>query len=366
MSQADYLVRLHDTDGSLKEVFDKLRKMTINHKNNSISTMTLYLDGPDSRFAEFGLDNLLEVRRKVEGEDWYREYLGFHRTPQRQFTEGQAYIFTSYSRGLLDLVRRRSILYKATTAHTLKGAAAETVIKEFVYENVGADANDATRLVNGVTTGFTVDVNAALGPTWSGQRSYKNVLEVIQEIANDSHIYFDVIADDTDLDAFTFKTYYPVRGTDRRDTVIFSLDFGNMIIPSYTYSRTEEANVVAVLGPEQGTARRTLVVESLAVGDSIWNRIEATYDARQQQTLAALTSAGNEELEKLKAEEVFAFTILQTDSLKYGRDYFLGDLVTAKFEEIERTMIINEVELDLDSETGEENIKVGVELYEDP
>jgi len=41
-------------------------------------------------------------------------------------------------------------------------------------------------------------------------------------------------------------------------------------------------------------------------------------------------------LDKLQAAETFTFNTLETVSLRYGRDYFVGDTVTAEYQGIER------------------------------
>lgn len=267
--------------------------------------------------------------------DWYRESTLLHRTPSGQLTSADHKIFTSYSRGLIDLIARREIWYYANTAQTLKGGPAETVMKQYVEENAGPSALFLNgRASDGVISGFTVVPTAGLGLDWAGQRSFQNLLSVLQEIASASGVDFDVVRTDTGGPvAFEFRTYYPQLGTNRSATVQFGTLLGNMVTPFYTNSRTEEITRVLALGAGENTARRVLAADGTHIADSPWNLIEKSEDARSEDTLTGLQKIAAAVLAKGVPQESFTFQVLQTQSLMYGRDYFLGDIVTASFED---------------------------------
>lgn len=153
-----------------------------------------------------------------------------------------------------------------------------------------------------------------------------------------------------------FRCYYPQLGTDRRTTVIFSPLHGNMLTPTYTVSRTEEATVCVVLGQEEGTARRTVTRRSTAETDSPWNMIEMTRDARNEATYVGMTQDGDESLTEAAANPEFKFSVLQTEGLRYGVDYFLGDIVTAKLYNITDIKKIAEVSINVSE--GKEGIDI--------
>lgn len=347
---------LRDTSFEQIAFFESFNRLEIKHHLNSFSDHVLSLSGYDERISLFGLDCLVEVRRKIPNESWYTEYIGFHRSSERSISEADRRIYTSYGRGLLDLVNRRSIMYYATTTYTLKSGPGETVMKEYVEENLGASATSPPRVVSGTFPNFTIELDLARGNNWFGQRSYKNLLEVLQEVAIATSVDFDIVWTGT---GFEFKCYSPQRGTDRRDTVIFSPSFGNMIRPNYILSRTEEANVIVVMGSDIGTARRIQVRESTAQNDSPWNKIEAAHDARQEDTISALQSAGDAQLEELAAKENFTCEIVQTNTLQYGRDYFLGDIVTLVFDDIIRVKKIIGVEINISEGKEDINLEFG-------
>lgn len=338
-TQARYLVRLYDTAGALKAVFDDWRTMELQRRVGTYDLLTFAIDGADSRRSLFTLDSIIEVWRKLSDEDaeWYREATLMHRTPRRQITERGTRIFTSYSRGLNDLLRRKEILYPANTAFTLKGGPAESVMKEYVEENAGPTALEVNgRAADGALLGFTVVPSAGQGLDWAGQRSWQNLLDVLQEIAAAAGVDFEVVRTDvpgSGAAAFEFRCYWPQLGTDRTATVQFATLFSNMENPYYTKSRTEEYNRVVALGAGQDVTRRFIVQDSVYTVDSPWNTIEKTQDATAEDTLAGLLAIADAALETGKPQETLTFQTLQTSSLLYGRDYFLGDLVTAAFDD---------------------------------
>lgn len=360
-TQARYQVRLYNTAGTLQAVFDDWRTMELQRRVGTYDLLTFSIDGADSRKTLFTLDSIVEVWRRVGDASWYREATLLHRTPGRQITERGTRIFTCYARGLIDLLRRREILYPANSAFTLKGAVAETVMKAYVEENAGPTALESLgRAADGALSGFTVEPSAGRGIEWAGQRSWQNLLDVLQEISAAGNVDYDVVRTDvpgSGSATFEFRCYFPQLGTDRSGTVQFATQFGNMQNPYYTLSRTEEYNRVVALGAGQDSARRYIVQESAYAIDSPWNTIEKTQDARQEDTLSGLIAIATAALETGQPQEQFTFTVLQTAAYQYGRDYFLGDIVSAAFDDdVSATKKITGVTLNVSE--GKENIDV--------
>lgn len=361
MQQARYKVRLYrPNDGLLVAEFDNWRTLNFTRTVNGIGSHAIAFEGltgpkPDPRFDLFTLDSIVEVWRQPFGKPWYLEYGGMHRTPEVSLSEGGHYIFTSYGRDYLTFLDRRRLLYPSTLAQSIKGAAGETVIKEFVNENAGPGANNAARKNNGVTLGLSIEADLARGTYWFGQRSWQPLLDIITEVALATGVDFSIVRTG-DL-TWEFRCYYPQMGTDRTLTAIFSPLHGNMLAPTYTVSRTEEATVCVVLGQEQGTARRTVTRRSTAETDSPWNMIEMTKDARNEATYTGMTQDGDLALSEVQKNPEFKFSVLQTEGLRYGVDYFLGDMITAKLYSITDTKKIVEVSIGVSE--GKESIDIG-------
>lgn len=342
---ARYEIRIYNTQGTLLAVFTNFTYLEFEHNINRFSTHKFDLDATELDVdGLFGVDYLVEFRRvdREFGIESYREYAGFHRTRQEWLTEGQQDKFSSYGRSFLDLINRRIIGYYAGSA---KAGPADECIVEFVDQNAGPNATqDNDRLYPGVTSGLVITPATGNAPDWDGERSYVNLLDVIQEIGESHSVDFDVTWDGAV--GFTFYTKYPRLGTDRSadngvvDPVIFSTHFGNMVAPSFTHSRTEEVNTLFVLGAGQEDLRETLLVKTTRTDDSPWNQIESSVDDRMDDTDNALFAAGKAKLEELDAKESFVFEVLQTPGCAYGKHYFLGDLITATFKNHTRDLKI--------------------------
>lgn len=356
MSIQAYRLDIYNVLGEqVAEIVNPL-SVQIEHRLDWFSTHTISLPRYDNIQDLFPLDAIIEVYRKLSGE-WYFEYGGFHRTPQRVIQANDEKVFWSYGRNYNDLLHRRTIMYPSdrVSGKTLKSGPAETVMKQFVSENATADAISPPRGRSGKFTGLTLNIEGdqARGPNWAGQRSNKKLLDVLQEIATVSGVDFAIRR--VGPTEFEFHCGYPQLGSDLTATTQFNPLVGNMVAPSYTFSRTEEANVIMVLGQGTGTARFNLVVTSGAQFDSPWNDIEEIVDARSESTFAGITQAGKDALAERAAKESFQFQAVQTDSLQYGRDYKVGDAVLAVFDDIVRPKKVIGCRLTL-TENGEETV----------
>lgn len=355
-------IRLYNTSYQLQRVFDTWRVLTFTKKVNGWGFHAIDFDDQRQTLAQqFGLDYFIEIWREdpAAGIAPYKEYEGFHRTPQRQLTETGLRIFTSYGRTYTDLLARRAVLYRAGSAGAEKSGPGETVMNYYVWENAGNIATTAAgRLADGVTTGLAIAGSGSGGGPWSGKKAFQNLLDVLVDISNSTGVDFQVVRTGTGP-TFEFRTYYPQLGLNRAQGSLFPAVFGvplaNMQAPSYTLSRTEEITAVVVLGQGQDAQRAFLELTSATdLAASPWNRIEKTHDARNESTTAALQNEGLSQLAELGKKESFTFQVLQQSSLVYGRDYDLGDIVTATYGEISRNKKI--LEVSVSTGEGQESI----------
>lgn len=374
---ARYKIRLKDTTGTLVAELDQFIRLIYKKQVNKSGYYALWMSGDDDRIDLFTLDTPIEIWRAIpeEGVDWYLDFEALHRTPVRQKVKTGAPLFTSYGRGYNDLLSRRHILYNPDSAFTQKSGAGETIMKEYVDENIGPSATFPPRLfASGVIPGFTVQADGAAGNTWSGGRAYKNLLTVCQEIANETGVDFQVVGTGDYL--WEFRAFDEQLGIDSsilnldittglngagNPPVIFSVVRGNMGIPIYSESRNDEVNTLMVLGKGQGTDRERVQVVNADVADSPINRREGVRNSTANSGAAELTSYGEATLPTLAKQESFVFNVIQVPSTLYGRDYNLGDLITARFDDIERNKKIVDVEVSVSAEnTIVENVRIEV------
>ncbi len=340
---------------------------------NDVGGYTLELDGDLAVINDFIVDGQVEIRRRDQdaGIDWYTDFQGFHRTQQQRNAQDGASIYTSQGVDFKHLLARRAILYRDTSDEAAKTGPGETVMKSYVDENAGPGATSPPRLFDGVFPGLAIQVDGAAGPDWDGNKPYRPLLDTLREIADATDVDFDLVA--TGPVAFEFQAQAAPLGLDRTTVgidpgtglngagnapVIFSLDFGNMEIPALTTHRLNEITAAIVLG--QGAEGNREVVErtSAATADSPWNRIEGNKLANQVEDIDGLNAVGDAMLQELQARIVFTFQALQIPATLYGRDYFVGDRVTARYGGTERNFQVTAATITVAA--GREDIQIEV------
>lgn len=360
LPQSRYQVRLYGTDGVLRAIFDDWNSLYYFARLSDFGYHTFSIYGDDPRRDLFTVDSLVEVLKYNDGlgVPWHREYIGFHRTFQDQISDRGGRLFTSYGRGMEDLIHRRALYYPAGSAFDLKSGPADDIMKAYVRENVTSIATVANgRLRDGTIPGFTVTVDIGAGPAYSSSGPWKNVFDIVQGIAKATMVDFDVTVTLPAL-SFVFSTYWPRKGANRTgaNPLVFSTGHANMSQPYGVESHMEEFNTVIVLGPGEATNRTTVLrADAAAQLASPWGAIEHTFDARNTDTVSALQAVGDEQLRTGRATRKISFTALQSRSTIFGRDFFLGDLVVARYKSLEAFKKLIGVEVTMAE--GKENIR---------
>ncbi len=365
---ADYELRIKDTTGTdIARIVD-YRRLDYTHRVNAPDSHAIIFDGNATFIPSIDIDYQVEVLRRLNPTiPFYLEYEGFHRTQLRQTTGKGQSLFTSFGVGYAHLLKRRGIWYPSGSAQAEKTGFGETVMKNFVDENAGPSATFPPRLLaSGVTSGLTLQPTGGAGASWTGGRAYQNLLQVLQEIADVSAVDFQVVGVGAAL--FEFQAQATPIGDDRsvgngagNAPVTFSLDFANMAIPVLSFSRTAEASAVIVMGQGIGSDRTVVQrTNTITIDDSPWNRIEVSRGAVNESATAGLNAVGDNLLELLRPNESFTFQPIQQESYQYGRDYFVGDLVTTRYQAVERNVQITLVNIVV--ENGKESIRIGTRV----
>ncbi len=371
---ARYQVRLKDQAGVQVAIITDWRRLEYTKRVNRVDTCKLTIDGEAPAVDLFVVDGQIEVWRRddvaspvvANGID----YEGFHRLSQHMTDQSSLSTFLSASTGYDHLLTRRVIYYRPGDAEEAKTGPAETVMKEYVDENAGPGAVSPPRIGAGVFPGLSIEADLAAGAAWEGARSFRELLETLQGIADATDFDFGVVGIGPALFEFQARAIWgddrttaglvPLTGLNGAGNapVIFALGFGNMQSPDYSLNRINEVTAAIILG--QGSEGNRTVEEqaSAAVADSPWNRVESVQQANSETTVGGLDAVGDAILEKLQAKEEFTFEVVQIPGLLYGRDYYLGDLVTARYRNIERNKQI--VEVTVVVEAGREDISVKV------
>lgn len=328
-------VILRDRDGNQTALFDQWLEFTFTRAVNDVGSFGLHLDGDDERIWMLYEDAQVEFWYAdiANGIAWYKEAEYFIADRDWYSTADGTHHFVAMGRSYADLLARTINQSKAGSAGSSKSGPAETVIKAYVNEQAGPGAGARARY------GLAIDPDLATGNVISLQRSYRNLLEVCQDVARIGGGDFDIVGTNAPIalgERFRFRWYLGQRGTDRTTTVIFSEGFGNMAEPRLEERRSHVKNAALVGAYGEGAGRYTTWrTDAGSIAASPWGRREVFVDAREVND--GNTDAVDDKGDAALAENVetlrFSFIPVQTPGCLYGKAYFLGDLVTARYND---------------------------------
>jgi hypothetical protein len=204
-----------------------------------------------------------------------------------------------------------------TTARTISATNAETIIRTLVNENCGPGAITARRIEQ-----LVLDSVAGVGTSTSISTRLEALLDVCRTVASKDGLGFRTRQVGTQI---KFGVYLP---QDRSATCRFSAALGNLRSVSYALV-APLATAELVQGGDTSTATGVYVeVDSGAATD--WYRVEKLQDQSgvADDLDGELTQAGNAALADDNPQSSLSTVTVDTDALKAGRDFFLGDKVT--------------------------------------
>ena len=329
-------LRLFDSTGARAATFVDWPELAVQRRVNAGCSWALRIAGDDPRAALFEEGGLLEGWwcSPEDGIAWRREFCGFivDETAYKD-AEGKSH-YEASGFGIEYWLQATIIDVAAGTAASRQDDAGETAIKDWVDEHAGPGAGARARQ----SLIVEADHAPALGMNWTGQRSNRNLWEVVQEIAEASGVQVGI--ERTDDYEFEFRCW---EATDRRAAVIFSTERMNMGQPKLSKRRSQSRTSVKVGGAGEGAARAIVYVQdATAIAASPIGRREAFVDARDQNSDDDYTARGQAALDENRATETVEFAVLQSPGCLYGLHYELGDLVTARYRGVDYDRRVNE------------------------
>lgn len=325
---------------------------------NEPGLLSFEMNAESPKIALLAQDAQIEVRRidltnGIDTTDFY----GLYRAEKRAYTDHNTILLTCP--GQMDLLADSTISWYAgmTNRTSFSNAPAETLLKTLVNYNAGSAATTANgRLLDGTINGLSVETDSAGGNVLNWSCAWKPLLPELQDIAKVAGGDFDLIK--TGAASWEFRFYPGQRGTNRSTgagKVTFSLAYGNMADPVYTYDRMQEATVAVVAGQGEGQSRATVI--RYGENYSATNHREIFVDARQETTIAGLEAKGDRTLKDVQARATFDYNVVQVPSSLYGKHYFLGDLVAAQYQTISVVQQVKAVNIQFHKD-GKETIDV--------
>lgn len=239
--------------------------------------------------------------------------------------------------------------YQATDAQI--GQDTETLLQHFVSVNAGPGAITERR-----TTGLTLATNNHNGSTQSAAATFDDMVAkdgtgLLQRIALASSpvLGFKVTQSGTSL---IFSVYVP---NNNAASVIFSDDLGNLGDFSYEVKSPDwetGGNYLVVGGAGTGVGR-TFFLTSDTNSITAWGRVEQFMDQSNTTDLTTLANNAAGMILKLKDQSQLTLQLLPQGNMTLGINYNLGDKVTYVIDGAANVDIIREVQVDLDSASGE-------------
>lgn len=222
-------------------------------------------------------------------------------------------------------------------------ANAETIIRTLVNENCGPGAIAARRIEH-----LVLDSVAGVGSTTSISTRFEALLDVCRTVATPDGLGFRTRQVGNQI---LFGVYAPA---DRTHTARFSQALGNLRSVSYNLV-APVATAELVQGGDPSTATGVYVeVDSGAATD--WYRVEKLQDQTGvlDDADGELTQAGKAAFQDDNPQSALATVTVDSDDLRAGRDFFLGDRVTVVLPTgLEVADVVRTISLAAAPDTGE-------------
>jgi len=220
-----------------------------------------------------------------------------------------------------------------------RSGQAETVIKEYVSANMGADAPLERQVL-----GFSIEPDLGRGELVAAAARFDNLQEFIYDLAQAGGIGYQVTQVLTDLN---FSVFTP---QDRSNTV--RMDIANRKLSSSVLSYGTAKLTRAIVGGKGEAKNRSFIERTSSqslLAESDWGRrIETFIDARGANNTDELQTAGDESLvDNGKTITEISVTPSNDQNMVYGVDWFLGDKVTIVTNEIESTAVVTEIGINI-------------------
>ncbi len=320
-----------DTELNRIGIIDDFINLQISRNYNKISELTLNVEG-----SKANIELLQKGFILVKSDDLQRGYLILH----REYIDENSSELEIIAPSLNILLNRRIVLGQQEFTGNI-----ENVMKSFVEVNAVSPAN-----TNRIIPNLTIATNNGINITTTEGTSNSQLDEFLFEVANKHDISWDVLINVT-TKKLVFTTW---KGVDRSTEqtvnphVIFSKDFDNILSQNYIESDMDYKSTAIVAGEGEGLERAYITVND---GISGYERHETFVDARDLQSTyrnendeeTTLTTAeyqtllierGRNKLGEFNKITTFESEVDMYSQFRYGVDYFLGDKVSIKNDDL--------------------------------
>jgi hypothetical protein len=228
-----------------------------------------------------------------------------------------------------------------TEAYDVRNDAVETVLKEYVDEN----------LVSGPTARRVADLTVATdlgrGSTVYGSARFDKMQEFFYGLAQSGGVGYTIEQQGSSL---VFDVYEPV---DRSGLIRFDIDNGRLTSADYAYSAPSVTR--AIVGGAGEQEERLFFEGTLTQStdaETVWGRrIESFVDSRTTQEAAEFTQVATEALiDEGKTRVSMTVTPTDNTTMLFGSEWGLGDTITVTVRNIVATAVVYTVALSIQSD----------------
>ncbi|MFI7329368.1 siphovirus ReqiPepy6 Gp37-like family protein [Streptomyces rubiginosohelvolus] len=227
---------------------------------------------------------------------------------------------------------------QADAVYKISAVVAETAMRTLVNLNAGPGALAARK-----NPLLTLATNGNRGPTITRQlNQFDSLLAVLTDIANAAGLGFRVVQVGSGLQ---FQVYEP---TDRSGTARFAFRLGNLTDANYTTTPPTCTRAVVVAGGQSSPRQCKTYdrVDPLFPGLIIEQFVDLTsVDTASVDLAAQMDQVAEEALTSGAGQGSLAISPIDIPQLRYGRDYQVGDTVSAMVRDSWMADIVREVTL---------------------
>lgn len=322
---------------------------------NDIGIFSMTLPSDPDWPAIFTQDALIEIERTSPVTGFLQVEETYLCRLTHRFREGDQERFVVGGLSLNHLLARRVVDPAddplAAGGYSTKAGPADDILVSYANEQCGPSASAVRSYPN-----FTVAVSNSVGTPAGRRLRYENLLEVFQDVANQSNVDFLTTRISSNILRLTVA---PI-GTDKSRSrnypgspfVELNPTRGNLSDPSLLSDQKKQQNYVYALGQGPGDQRIVYKLEGEDNHLTPFNRIEFTADVRMAErgdTTTLRTGARAALYEKQGIKE-FTFKPTGTEPGNiYRQDWDVGDVVTIVWDDEFLDLRVRGVEISLDS-----------------
>lgn len=253
---------------------------------------------------------------------------------------------TVSGRCLRSILDRRIVWEQTALSGTVESAMRKLIADAYISPAIADRKYDKISLA--AAHGFTETIRT--------QYTGTNLLEAIEELCAAKNYGFKILLQDGGLVVDFYRGVDRTAGQSVNPRVIFSEEYDNLVASTYTKDKTAYKTVALVAGEGEGSARRRAIV-SREIDQSGLHRREMYIDARDISSnegeisdadyLAQLAERGSTSMCEAAIVESMEGAVEALQMYTYGKDYALGDMVTAisKFGVQADTQVLEVVEV---------------------